>query len=180
MRSGLPRLSLGLLLAALPAWLAACAASPRPDPLSATQMDALQVRQVESPVDRTFAAATGALVDAGYSVLVSDADAGVLTAELRQDPAVAANVATIVSVAVLSLGHVYYDLPPTYHALCLQVLPDGPNRSRVRIRSYLNAQGHYEPEKVEQIWTLMQRQVLMRELPAESRGTFVPSSRLTR
>jgi hypothetical protein len=147
--------------------LGGCAASPRTTELSPTQMEALQVRQVDAPAERAFSAASGALVDAGYHILVSDADAGILSAELRHDPAVAANVATIIGVAVLSLGHVYYDLPPTYHALCLQVLPDfSPARSRVRIRSFVNAQGHHDPGKVEQIWTLMQRQVLMRELPA--------------
>jgi hypothetical protein len=161
------RRALFALAMLLPAALAACAASPRPIDLSPTQMEALQVRQIEVPTDRAFSAASGALVDAGYHILVSDADAGVLTAELRQDPAVAANVATVIGVAVLTLGHMYYDLPPTYHALCLQVLPDGSARSRVRIRSFVNAQGDHDPGKVEQIWTLMQRQVLMRELPAK-------------
>lgn len=179
MRSGVTRL-LCLLLAGAPSVISACAASPRPDGLSPTQLDALQVRRVEASVDRTFAAATGALIDAGYAVLISDAEAGVLTAELRQDPAVAADIATVVGVAVLSLGYVYYDLPPTYHELCLQVLPDGPGRSRVRIRSFLNAQNHHNPEKVEQIWTLMQRQVLMRDLPTPPRAAPTPAKPLTR
>jgi hypothetical protein len=161
------QLQRALLLAMLfaGAMLTGCAASPKPVNLTATQMDALQVRQVDAATDRAFSAASSALIDAGYQILVSDADAGVLTAEFRQDPAVASNVATIVGTLVLTLGHAYYDLPPTYHALCLQVLPDGAARSRVRIRSFVNAQGDYDPGKVEQIWTLMQRQVLMKELP---------------
>ncbi len=137
-----------------------CAAKP---PLSPTQMEALQTREVEAGADRAFAAATNAVLDAGYRLRMSDADAGILAAELRQDPAVAANVGVIVATALVTLGHAVADLPPTYHELCVQVMPEGSGRSKVRIRSYLNASAAHEPEVVEQIWTLMQRQVLMKE-----------------
>jgi hypothetical protein len=137
-----------------------CSATPKYTP---TQMDALQTREVEAPLNRTFDAATNALLDAGYNMLLSDADAGLLTAEFRQDPAVAANVAVIVGSALLTLGRAPTDLPPTYHEISLHVLPLGPSRSTVRIRCFENAQAIDEAKTVEQIWTLMQRQVLMKE-----------------
>jgi hypothetical protein len=141
-------------------------------PMTQTQMDALQVRLVEAPPERAFAAASSALFDAGYQVTVSDSSWGILTAEKREDPAVAANVAVII---LTTLARNPTDIPPTYHAVSIQVLPASQNRANVRIRPFLNgyscpctAQDKEGREVVEQLWTLMQRQVLMKE---PSRGT---------
>ena len=41
--------------------------------MSATQLDALQTREIEAPMERGFAAASNALIDAGYLIAVSDA-----------------------------------------------------------------------------------------------------------
>jgi hypothetical protein len=135
-------------------------------------MDALQVRLVEAPPDRAFAAASSALLDAGYQIHVSDADAGVMTGEKREDPAVAANVTVIILTAILSEGHAAQDLPPTYHAVSVQVLPVSALHTNVRIRPFLNGLACPCTERdaagravVEQLWTLMQRQVLMKEPP---------------
>jgi hypothetical protein len=144
--------------------LPGCASAP----MTQSQLDAMQVRQVEAAPDRAFAAASSALLDAGYIVHVSDGDAGLLTGEKRVDPAKAANVAVII-LAVLATNH-YHDIPPTYHAVSVQVMPLGAERSSVRIRPFLN--GRACPcneadsggrETVSQLWVLMQRQVLMKE-----------------
>lgn len=158
-----------LLFLAVPLLLAGCAADP---PLSQTQMDALQVRLVEAPPDRAFAAASSAIIDAGYDIHVSDGEWGILTAEKRQDPALAANIAVVI---LSSLARAPTDLPPTYHAVAIQVLPVPQNRANVRIRPFINGQpcactlaDKEGREVVEQLWTLMQRQVLMKE-PSASR-----------
>lgn len=145
---------------------AGCTSAPK---MSPTQMDALQTREVEAAPDASFAAATNALLDAGYRIELCDADAGLLTAQMREDPPVAANVAVIVGSAVLSMGHYVTDLPPTFRVICLQVMPMSPRRSKVRIRCFENAAAKDEPQTVEQIWTLMQRQVLMKDPPTASR-----------
>lgn len=153
-----------LAMVMLTGLLAGCSADR---PMTPTQMDALQVREVEAPADRAFAAASGALVDAGYRLVLSDGDTGILTAEYREDPAVAANVAVITlttAACLLSGGHVApTDLPPTYHAVCLQVMPVAPARSAVRIRCYQDAAAKHNAKRVEELWALMQRQVLMKE-----------------
>jgi hypothetical protein len=137
-------------------------------PMTATQMDALQVREVEVPPDRAFAAASSALFDAGYQIHVSDADAGLLTAERREDPSVAVNATLVILTAILTRGGGAQDKPPDYYAICIEVLPKGATNSDVRIRPFFNGQVQTADnpaarKTVQEIWTLMQRQVLMKE-----------------
>ncbi|MBX3381059.1 MAG: hypothetical protein KF805_13275 [Phycisphaeraceae bacterium] len=148
--------------------LAALGGCETTQPMTATQLDALQVREVEVPADRAFAAASSALFDAGYQIHVSDADAGLLTAERREDPSVAANATLLILTAILTRGGGAQDKPPDFYAICIEVLPDGPDRSAVRIRPFLNgqvqsAQNPAARKTVGELWTLMQRQVLMKE-----------------
>ncbi|MFO0860940.1 MAG: hypothetical protein U0570_10315 [Phycisphaerales bacterium] len=160
------------LLAAAGLLLAGCEATP---PMTVTQLDALQVREVEAPADRAFAAASGALFDAGYQVHVSDADAGLLTGERREDPAVATNAAVVILSAILTRGAGTTDKPPDYYAVCIQVMPMTADRSSVRIRPFFNgrvqaASSAPAQETVKELWTLMQRQVLMKEPSPAAKG----------
>lgn len=137
-------------------------------PMTASQMDALQVREIEAPADRAFAAASSALFDAGYQIHVSDADAGLLTAERREDPPVAVNATLVILTAILTRGAGSTDKPPDYYAICLEVLPRDASRSDVRIRPFFNGQVQTADnptarKTVQEVWTLMQRQVLMKE-----------------
>ncbi len=139
--------------------------------MTITQNDALQVREVDVGQDRAFSQATNAMIDAGYQVEVSDSAAGLLTGEKRQDPAVATNVAIILLSAIASRGMFVQDQPPDYHAVCLQITPTGPGRSSVRFRPFVNGQALSAADPaaqktVEELWTLMQRQGLMKEPPA--------------
>lgn len=160
------------MAAGLGLFLAGCAERR----LTATQMDALQVRLVEASPERTYVAATSALLDAGYVIRVSDGEAGLLTGEKRVDTPVATNVAVIVLSTVLTLGHGATDVPPSYHAVSIQVLPGTSGRSSVRVRPFLNGQpaGCDTPDAegrktIDELWNLMQRQVLMKE-PAHADG----------
>ncbi len=147
------------------AFLGGC--GPVHPPLTQTQMDAIQVRVVEAPPDRAFGAAASALLDAGYQVFVTDADSGFLTGEKRKDPAVGLNILEIV---VTTLARAPQDLPPDFYAVSIQVLPETGGRAKVRIRPFDNgvASDCTDPEGdgrkvVEELWALMQRQVLMKE-----------------
>ncbi|MGH7242854.1 MAG: hypothetical protein ACREJD_05495 [Phycisphaerales bacterium] len=152
--------------------LCACETTP---PMTATQMDALQVREVEAASDRAFAAASSALFDAGYIIHVSDADAGLLTAERREDPAVAVNATMVILTAILTRGAGAHEKPPDYYAVCVEVLPEGSDRSNVRIRPFFNGQVQSADnpatrKTVQELWTLMQRQVLMKEPSSNSKN----------
>lgn len=139
--------------------LAACAAPPQ----SITEMDAAELRTVEAPADATYSAASHALADAGYILCVSDADAGLLTGQKRIDPAPAPNAAVIILTTILT--NQPHDLPPEFHALCIQVRPDGPARSSVRLRAFRDGGAIPDPEVVQQLWTLIAREALRRAAP---------------
>ena len=66
------RLTAGALSCLL---LCACAAEPV---LTPAQREALEVRTIEAPADQTLRAAAGVLMDQGYLITLSDADAGLV------------------------------------------------------------------------------------------------------
>lgn len=147
--------------------LAGCETGP---PMTQTQIDALQVREVEVGADRAFAAASSALLDSGYLIHVSDADAGLLTGERREDPSTATTATVVILSAILTRGMGARDKAPDYHTVCIEVLPDSADRSSIRIRPFFNGRA-LKPENpegqktVQELWVLMQRQVLMKEPP---------------
>lgn len=148
-----------LPVAAVLITLSGCGAPPQ----SITEMDAAELRTVEAPAEATYSAASHALADAGYVLCVSDADAGLLTGEKRIDPAPAPNAAFILFTAVFANRPT--ELPPEFHALCIQVRSDGPTRSSVRLRAYRDGGPIPDPEIVQELWTLISREALRRAAP---------------
>ena len=155
-----------ILISLACALLLGCEASP---PMTQTQVDALEIREIEAPPDRAYAAASNALLDSGYQLHVSDADAGIITAERRVDPSVATNTAKLLITAILTRGMAAQDQPPDYFGVCVEILPRTASATAVRMQTYLN--GRVEPadspasqKTVQELWTLMQRQVLMKDL----------------
>ena len=149
----------GACLLALLLPLAACA-GPQ---YSKAQLDALEIRDTDAPPDRAFAAASNAVLDASYQVLLTDADAGLLTAMRRVDPSVAEHAAVITLSTLLTLGRGPVDAEPNYYALGIQVPPRPGGQSSVRIRTFGPRGATPNRDTIQQIWTLMERQVLMKE-----------------
>jgi hypothetical protein len=159
----------GTALAAGCAWaLAGCTSSS--STLSPTQQDALQTRVVEGSTDRAFAAAADALIDAGYTVEVTDGEGGLLTGMRREDASVAEHAAVLMLSALVSLGQSAVLAPPDRYAVCVQVLPRTGGLSSVRIRCYGLGGAEAERRETGQLWTLMQRHVLISEPVAPEPG----------
>jgi hypothetical protein len=152
--------------ACLAAAVSAAGCAQQQLPSTKTQLDALEVRDVEASPDRAFDAATQAIIDASYQIAVTDGEGGLITARRRVDPSIAEHVAVITLSTVLSLGRMPMDAHPTYYALCVQVLPRAGGLSSVRIRNYGPAGAAPDQETIRQIWTLMQRHVLIKEVIA--------------
>lgn len=143
--------------------LAGCAAQP---PLTQTQIDALQVREVEVVPDAAFNALSNALLDSGYQVMVSDPDLRILTAQKRIDPAPAADAAVITGTVLLSIfsgRDMVRDLPPEFHAVSAVVGAGAPGRASVRFQTFVDGHPTTDQARVEELWVLVQRQVLMKE-----------------
>ncbi len=128
--------------------------------LTRTQQDALQVRDVDATPQRTFAAATNALVNAGYTIGVTDGEGGLLSASRRVDPSVAEHVAVFTLSALITLGHGATTAEPHYYAVCVQVLPRPGDLSSVRICLYGHGNLKAEEAIIDDLWIQMQRDIL--------------------
>jgi hypothetical protein len=135
--------------------IAGCEAAPR----TRVELDATQEREVEAAPDRAYSAASGAVMDAGYTMDVSDADGGLLSGHKLFEHSIALKVA----VAIMTRGS--GTVPPDLLTVCIQVRDIGNGRSAVRAQTYLNGSAELDHKAIDDLWVLMQRQVLMKELP---------------
>jgi hypothetical protein len=133
---------------------AGCFAPGRaPDRFSQAQLNAIETREVDADVDRTFEAGTDALLDAGYTIVHSDKNAGILTGARVIDR-------TVQRIFISSM------ISDSQYTLTLLVKRLGPVRSSARIKLAHNGEARVDKKAIDDIWVLMQRQVLMNEPPA--------------
>jgi len=149
-----------LICAMVVAVLAGCGGGRR---YTTTQMEALQSREVEVGAGAAFDAASGALIDSGWVLDVSDSAAGILTANKREDPSVGKHALVLTLSTVLTLGQAPMVAEPTYFAIAIQVVGAGPARSVVRMRTFTNHEPEHEQKVVDELWGLMQRQALIKQ-----------------
>jgi len=149
---------------------------------SQAQLNAIESREVDAGVEAAYSAASGALFDSGYTIRMSDRDAGLLTGT-RTQKNTASQVGTAALVTVrnavwvtLSLmsnsGSGYAERYPnmdSFLTVCLQVEPISDARSRVRVRTFINGEPKTDKDAIDGLWVLMQRQVMMKE-PALATG----------
>jgi hypothetical protein len=150
-----------LLLAMVPL-LGACATHSPMVAMSPVRQDALQVRDIDAPPSKTFSAATNALVNAGYTIQVTDGEGGLLTAWRREDPSIAKHAAVLTLTTLLTLGHAPTTAPPSYYATCVQILPRPNGLSQVRICLYGHANLKQEEALIDDLWISIQRDLLTR------------------
>lgn len=135
-----------------------CAGTQR---LSPAQADATQVRDVDADPDHAFAAATNAVIDAGFAIGVTDAQAGILSAVRREDPSPATQAAVLTLSTLLTGAPVM--APPSFYALGVQVLPRANGHASVRIRPFGHGQPEADRQEIQHLWVLMQRHVILTE-----------------
>ncbi|MHC4932508.1 MAG: hypothetical protein ACYTGV_10010 [Planctomycetota bacterium] len=134
-------------------WLGACA-SPGIDPedLTQAQLNAIETRMVEANMEETFTAASHALFDAGYVIAMSDREGGLLTGTRSLDR----------STERFFFGSSFKD---RHYAVSMQVRKTGWKSCEVRIHTTINGEARVDKDSIDQIWVLMQRQVLMKGPP---------------
>jgi hypothetical protein len=140
--------------AAVPAILAAvvilgCQSKPV---YTQAQLNAIETRLVEADFDETFNAASGALFDAGYIITMSDREGGLVTGDQRKK---ASGWDTI-----FGDGRYYH-----HWTVTIQVRESAPDLCRARIKTAIDGETEVNLEAIQEIWVLMQRQVLMSEPP---------------
>ena len=127
--------------------LAGCATTPS---YTQAQLNAIETREVDASMDETFSAATNALFDAGYTIAMSDRQGGILTGTRGKD-----NSSARVWVSPY--------ITDTNFTMSIQVRENGPRLTTTRIKTSMNGEQVIDKKAIDQIWTLMQRQVLMKE-----------------
>ena len=132
-----------------------------PANMTQAQLNAIETREIEAGIDETFIAASGALFDAGYTIAMSDKNAGLLTGKKGQD-----NTASRIWVSPY--------IRDTEFTLSVQLRSLAPNRTAARVKTAVNGEPRIKKEAIDAFWVLMQRQVLMKEPPPEPAGGWVP------
>ena len=126
-------------------------------PMGQAQLNAIETREVDAGFDETFVAASGALFDAGYIIAMSDREGGLLTGTRSIDR---------------SRQRRLLDpkIEDTHFAVSVMIREAGYDRCSVRIKTSVNGAQKGNKRAIDQIWVLMQRQVLMKApLAMESR-----------
>lgn len=131
----------------LSVFLAGCQSSPK---YTQAQLNAMETRVVDADLDETFNAVSNALFDAGYTIKMSDRQAGLITGEKAKD----------MSSARLWWGSYIQDIQ---YAISIHVRETGAKQCSVRIKTAINGEPQVNKEAIDQLWILMQRQVLMKE-----------------
>lgn len=124
-----------------------CSSSPT---LTQAQLTAIETREVDATLGDTFTAASSALFDAGYTISMSDRQGGLLTGTKAKDN----------SSARFWISPAIRD---TQFAISIQMRESGYRRTSVRIKTSMNGEPKVDEEAIDEIWVLMQRQVLMSE-----------------
>ncbi len=129
--------------------LAACASQPV---YTQAQLNAIETRSVDATFDETFNAASGALFDAGYIIAMSDREGGLITGTQTK---------------VAQGWAAFWGTEPYYRsmAISIQIRADGPNHTFARIKTQFNGQTQVDKAAIDELWVLMQRQVLMSTPP---------------
>lgn len=127
-----------------------CASSGNLHKYMQSQITAITPRSVDADMDRTFRAATSALFDAGYTILVSDREAGILTGH-KGDSRAAERF--WISPAMEDVDF----------RVSIMLSEDGYQQTKARVSMSQNGEQLIDEEAVDQLWTLMRRQVLIQD-----------------
>jgi hypothetical protein len=131
--------------------IAGCAA-PQPTYTQA-QITAIETREVDATLADTYNAASSALFDAGYTIAMSDRMGGLITGRRGEDKS---NERAWVSPYIRD----------TEFVVSILMRETGPRRTTARIKTAVNGEQRIDEAAIDEIWVLMQRQVLMTEPPA--------------
>jgi hypothetical protein len=121
------------------------------------QLTAIETREVEADFRRSYDAASAALFDSGYMLVMSDFAGGLLTGEKQTDR----------TAARIWLNSAAKN---TIYITSVHVRQVSAGRCAVRIKMSINGVSQVDKEEVDRLWVLMQRQVLMKSPAAPGTG----------
>jgi hypothetical protein len=142
---------------------AGCAShGARPGKYSQAQLNAIETREVEASFNECYSAASNALFDAGYTIGMSDREGGLLTGTKRDSK----------QSERLWISSFIED---TAFVVSMQVREVEPSLCTVRVKTSVNGEPVVNIKAIDEMWVLMQRQVLMKEPAAAAAGGSSPT-----
>ncbi len=135
------------VIAGISAYIGACASQPK---YTQAQLNSIETREVDASFDETYSAAANAIFDAGYTIAMSDRASGLITGEAGKDNS---SARIWVSPAIAD----------SQFRISMQIRAIDGRRTSVRIKTSTNGEPVVDKKAIDKIWTLMQRQVLMKE-----------------
>jgi hypothetical protein len=129
--------------------LGGCGTSSNLSRYSQAQLNAIETRTVEASLAETFQAASNALFDAGYTIAMSDREGGLITGQRGDDK-------------TAERFWISPYIQDTRFIISIQVREQSSSQTDARIKTSKNGEPYVDEEAIDQIWTLMQRQVLMK------------------
>ena len=128
--------------------MAGCSMMVRPQ-LSQAALNAIETREVDADFDETFNAASGALFDAGYIISMSDRQGGLISGTKSTDRSRQRRIFQ------------NDNIEDTHFAISILVRKMDPDRCTVRVKTAVNGAPRVDKSAIDEVWILMQRQVLM-------------------
>ncbi len=116
---------------------------------SQAQLNAIESRIVDAELEETYQAATNALFDAGYTIQMSDRVGGIVTGYRGKD-----NSAARFWVSPL--------IRDTQYLISIQMRKISARQTNTRVKTSTNGEPYVNEDAINEIWKLMQRQVLMK------------------
>ena len=114
------------------------------------QLNALETREVDADLDETFNAASNALFDSGYTISMSDREGGLLTGTRNIDR---------------SKERYWWSrrIEDTSFTISIMIREIGDDRCSTRVKTAVNGSPKVDERAIDEFWTLMRRQVLMKK-----------------
>jgi len=144
-----------------------CVSAPTASNFSQAQLTAIETREIEAGMSETYSAAASALFDAGYTIAMSDRDAGLLTGRKGKDNSAAR-------------AWISPDIRDTDFTISIQLRPITASSTAARVKTSVNGEPIVKKDAIDAFWNLMQRQVLMKAPPADQSPFQTPPRQPTK
>ncbi|MBI4237252.1 MAG: hypothetical protein HY696_02390 [Deltaproteobacteria bacterium] len=129
-------------------------------PMSQAEIKQLETRTINAPVDVVFTAATEALFDLGYLIKHSERSSGVLLGEKQHTEN------EWVSGTEHHPGH--WREKSITDNITLLIQPENKRSTSVRVKTARNGEQRINKSAIDEVWVLIDRQVLMSTPPTKS------------
>lgn len=127
-------------------------------PMSQAEIKQLETRTIHASVEAVFTAATEALFDLGYLIKHSERSAGVLLGEKQHTEN------EWVAATEHHPGH--WNEKTITDNITLLIQPEDKRSTSVRIKTARNGEQRFNKSAIDEVWVLIDRQVLMSTPPA--------------